>query len=828
MTSEYSLPIQDKILTDEEVERWRCHIRAIPLPDAYVPTGGDPLAAMSDEALLNMPPHLIAHVQRTAAQGGLQVISPRQTPFSSLMVRTSTEERELGDHIVGSTASPGVEWPTLDDYDFSHLLPDQPLCPLPADVSVRTKTVTEPLTSSNRVLSDPILSCLVKGRAAIDLLRREDVNGGAEELTELLANAWGITRAEMDDMDAFTLGITGSLLRHCIKADEVFPMLHAPIQVKRSIGVGVSQVSRDVLPDDSAMDWRRMRVFCEAVFHLSTSIEGIPLTKITARPPPGDPTAAGNRRGTLCFRPAPATSWLHSPDTFCVTPVKMTDGMRGRGIPTEVYQALSRYVDVARPMTKVEAVHQRVRAKRSYATDIDVPVGETLTSGYRLMTKCLLVGTARGRTSSATVRNLIYKALEVAKLPLRMRLARYISIATSECKTHLGHKDVPDRVIDKLANKFRVLGDMIRLKVAEEATKRGHTIEEWWSDCMAQVPSKFMEFKEGTMGWTKIGLWLTFKANSDKWIALSKAVRYSALREAEVSAVGSMALPPAVGSAERIEAVGRATVKRVTETYSNYYLGVADVCHALGDELEEDGRPRTAAMVREAGYLWTLRARSIRGSNFYAIAKEEKTKSKHHVRFEYDTIDMILAPAPYRAFEAYCKHVESADWLPTDFKQHISEFHDPVISKCFTTYRRHIMPARETVATKYLAKPWELGYDMERAWDELISDIRRNIRVFALPQKVATKVAVVSVIQEDLGIPVNVAPVKKRDYFAILAELDPDEVDWMEDKIDHIDPLMAEEICSREFTGAEELRKVMLNIVDPRNQVSKKLKETVG
>jgi len=821
-------------ITDADVFKWKCMARAIPLDASYVPTGGSPLAELSDDALMDMPPQMICHVQRTAAQGGLQVISPRQTPFSALMTRTSRPERDIGDHIVGSIAYNTEGWPLMEKEDLSRLLPDQPISGKAADYALRQKTKTEPLTSSNRVLTDPILSCLVKGRACIDILRRDDVNGGSEELAQLLADAWGMEKEEMDDMDAFTLGVTGSLQRHCIKSDEVYPTVHAPIQIKRCIGVGASQVSKEVLPLDCAMDWRRFRVFCETVFYLAVTTEGIPMHAIAVSPAPGDPTAPGNRRHTMCFVPSPATSWSHAPSTFRINPILASIGKRGGGVPTDVYTALSKYVDVVRPLQKVELNSKTTPARRTNAAGVFDPTGETITSGYTLMSRALLTGSVRGKTSAATARNAIYNAIEAAPLTLRMRLARYMSIANSECKIHLKLDMVPDSVIDKLASKFRPLGEHIRLKIAEECNKRGYTIEQWWSDIMAQTPKRFEEFKEGTAGWTRVGLWLAFRDSTYKWQNLRKAIEYSAIRAAEVSAVGSMSLPPVLGSAARIEAIGRGVVANVSRVYNGYYRGVADVALAIADVMETNKRPTSATNMRNAAYLWELRGRALQGANFYVVAKTEETKSRHHTRFVFPEVDGILAPAPYRAFESYKNHV-ALSTLPQDFKMHVMNFEDTKQSECFRTYSRPIVPFAESLATRYLTKPTEMADDMEKGWKEICSDIREAVKKYGLAPENKRKGAESNVVPDTVitGVTFDIQTSayetgERRSYFATLAELTQDQVDLVDMKMASLTEEEEDAIIEKTYASVDELLDVIGGIEDPREKRAKKAREAVN
>ena len=808
------------MLTQDVIDRWTSHLKPLPLPDHITPLSGCPLAAMDDDSLMIAPPHLIAHVQRTAAQGGMQVISPRQTPFTSLMTRSIGGDRQLGDHVVGSTADETAEWPTLDDMDFSHLLPDEPLPSISADHGLREKTRTEGITKAGHLLSDPILSCLIKGRAVIDVLRREDVAGDADAMTELLSSAWGITPAELNDMDAFTVGIQGPLVRHAIKADEVFPMTHAPIHVKRVVSTGVSEVTRELLPDDSAMDWRRMRVFCEAVFLLAVGIEGLPIKRMRVSPPPGDPAAPSNRPGVMVFQPAPATAWCCTPDTFSIYPSGGKRRLRSAGIPREVLEALARYTSVVRPVSYAMAVGHRAVARRAVIEDVLAPPGETISEGYRLVARCIMVGSARGRTAAATVRNHIFLAIQNAPLAVRLRLARYLRIASDECRKHLGLEMVPDSMVDKLASRFLKVGELVRMEVVGEAARRGATANEWWSDITAQAAERYTYLTEGTMGWAKIAMWLLFRSPTDKWRKLASAVHYGALRDAERSAVGAIALPAEKGSKERLLAAARAGVRNISKAYAGYYIGVADVGLAMSDVADEMMRSRTADLLREASYLWHLRARCLRGTNVNPIAKLKDTPSSNHRRVSAMPIDLLLVPSPYRAFEAYKKHVGMSTVLPHAVKKHFQEFEGSRVSEAFTRLNRPMGVIAESTLTSFLLRPHMLGHEMEMAWRELTDDVKEIARVYgARPpdETVATPVERESAVRSmDPALILSTVALTQKDYFAILADMGEDEVDWVENTLSELPEELADQLMEAAYPDANSLRKVLLDLVEGR------------
>lgn len=797
------------------IDRWRAHIKPFPLPEFRVPTEPNVLDDIPDSVLLDAPPQLIAHIQRTVSQGGLQVISPRQTPITWLMTRTDTPERQLGDHIVGSVADEYDEWPTIDGASFDELLPDEPLHRVDESAMLKEKTRTEPLTRAGTLLKDPIIACLVKGRATIDVLARDDVAGGAQEMAELLGAAWGLPTEDIMDMDAFTIGFQGPLLRHAIKADEVFPMVHAPIHRKKSISVGATEINRTLLPFDSAMDWRRMRTFCEAIFLMSCSIEGYPLKMMRCYPPPGDPAAPANRDRVMAFLPAPCTAWSFVASTFSICPIPPTEEELAEmgSVPPEVYAALARYVEVVRPVSFAMKVGARPTTHVTALLAAHNPPGETISSAYSLLSRHVFTGTSRGRTSASTVRNLIYETFESASPDVQMRVSRYIYIAKSEVREHLGLTEVPDAVIDRLAVRFLTIGDLIRQKVAAEGARRGYSVAEWWADLTAQAPVRYMSMTEGTMGWAKVSLWLLFRQPTEKWANLVKALNYQSMRMASRKSVGGIPLPAGLGTMERLVAAARHVAKAVSKTYAGFYSGVSDVGLVISDVAADMGLTRTSEVAREAAYLWLLRARALRGANVQPIASHEEQKSTNYFRIRATPVDLLLVPAPYRAFNAYRTHAEHSKLVPPDIAKHLRDFSGPRISAAFQVLKRPIVACKQTLLTRYLTAPNKLGSDMEKAWRELTDDLRATALIYGAtpappPDKKRKQDDVPALIPRIDLTPIMRRKVDERPglgYFDIYGEMTPDEVDWLDSKVDRLPDSVAGIIMERRYADKKEL-----------------------
>lgn len=726
---------QDSPVTTEMLRKWQSALNAFPLPPHVTPTGGAPLASVDPTVLMTAPPQLIAHVQRTASQGGLQVISPRQTPFSSLMVRRSGETKRLGDHEVGSISNPKDEWPTLDNFDFSQLLPDEPIAPMTDDINLRPKTKTITLTKSHDLLSDPVLSCLIKGRAVIDILKRDDVAGGAEEMTSLLAAAWGVEEDEIMELEAYSLGIEGDLQRHAMKVDEVYPVLYAPTHIRSVISMGVSDMDKTLLPAHTAIDWRRVRVFCEAVYHLCCNVECLPVKYMRGYSNPGDPSNEGRRQNMIIFGPAPAIAWSYAPATFSIIPVFKGKMKKKPAIPQEVRLALQNYTKSVRPVSYLLAGGKKVDTWRTSAHEVADVAEETLKSSYARILGTMTTGNIKGRRSSTAVRNMIYEVINGSNIFVRTRMMRYLTLAPEECRTHLGREKVPDDVIHTLAQRFSDIGFDMRKRLSSEAERRGTSIGEWWKDMLAQAPGDYSSLAEGTFGWAKLSVWMLFNEPSDRWAKLKYALKVKTLSAAARDSVGAVSLPSEKGSVERLLAAARVCSHDVSRAFAGYYLGVADVGYAVAKAAERMRKSRTALILREGAHLWTLRARALRAINVAPIAHDEAVASVYHIRLSAQPVDIVLKPAPYMALKAWLTHIMESEDIPQAGRAMVKNAVESderreekgARSQFFQLLDRPIFTCVESKVTKYLLKPHLMAEDWERAWNLLSGDVKYAI-----------------------------------------------------------------------------------------------------
>lgn len=304
-----------------------------------------------------------------------------------------------------------------------------------------------------------------------------------------------------------------------------------------------------------------------------------------------------------------------------------------------------------------------------------------------------------------------------------------------------------------------------------------------------------------------------FKEPTDRWTKLASAVHYKAIRASEMSTIGSVPLPSEKGSTDRLVAAARAAVKAMTNAYAGYYMGVADVGMAMADVAKEMKRSRTSEMLKEASYLWVLRARALRGTNITLIAKNKPTPSTNHMRVPSTTCDLLLVPAPYRAYKAYQKHVGDSTLLPRRYKTHIARDTQGALSDVFMDWGEQIYPVKKTTLTRYLNCARELGQDMEEAWKMLTEDMYQVVSIYGpsererSPSPTHKKPKVVS--NDEIAIPLGQEASDMLGYWDVIAAMDADEVDWVEDFLERMGGAFEDTFCERMFSSVEEMREIL-------------------
>lgn len=261
---------------------------------------------------------------------------------------------------------------------------------------------------------------------------------------------------------------------------------------------------------------------------------------------------------------------------------------------------------------------------------------------------------------------------------------------------------------------------------------------------------------------------------------------------------------------------------------------MADVAYAIATELGRESRPRSAETLREAAFLWTLRARALRGTNVHLLAEGEDIKSPNHLRLRVGGVNLSIVPAPYRAFAAYKVRVAESKLIHVGIKKHVKEFQGTKLSKMFSGMKGPMMPANTSICTRYLTDPARLGRDMERSWKELRDDVREAVMVYALEQQAPKRKAEVldAVVEQPVAISFSLPAAQgtgsgKR-YIDLYINLPPDTMDWYDDTLAALDPLVAERLSSATYKDAAEMQRVFMAAIDGPQVGGSGVTETVN
>lgn len=152
------------------------------------------------------------------------------------------------------------------------------------------------------------------------------------------------------------------------------------------------------------------------------------------------------------------------------------------------------------------------------------------------------------------------------------------------------------------------------------------------------------------------------------------------------------------------------------------------------------GKECTATLLVEGAYMWALRARCLRALNVSTLAHGEKKPSANHILLNSKIVNILLKPAPYMAYKAWKNHIRISPDIPSSAKKMIigldpdddTGTSKPRKSTVFSGMKRAILVGKESVVTRYLLRPSDLGAALEKAWRELARDAMASItKVYA-------------------------------------------------------------------------------------------------
>jgi hypothetical protein len=789
----------------------------IPLPEHLAPTGGAPLAGLSDEDLLYMSPALIVHTMRTAASGGLQVVSPRQTPLASLGARVISEKRTSDMFLVGSTASSNIQWPVLSDPPSATLLDHDVLDSASADPSLRMRTRTEGLVSTSAPRVDPMTRAFVTGRAMIDLQLRPDVCGDYDAVAESIAAAWGLGREAFNEWQYASVAPMGALLRYAIRADTVYPVHYAPVQARKCLSVGASTLGREIYGRYCAIDWRRMRVLCEAVFYLAARIEKHHLSDLASAAPPGDPRARPKRPGILQFRPMYGSVWTFEPKSFRIDRCKTVTIPAAAGSRTRLMSALDQFYGGARAAAVAQAIGAEIHVVPTTTRPVPRDSVNALVTGYRKLIERATTVPARGKGASPSTRNYLYSVLTDVSSSRLSEVAWVILTIRSTVVDMKSPLLIDDDLISRVSRAVYTWMPDIRARVSAEAERRGEDLDTWWLDICSSLPDRYKDMPEDSLSWVVASVYFMLRPYSPKWVALPDAIRHKLFETSSVAYTQTARLPIMIGSTERIWAAVDSCRHWLSEKYTAFYGAVSLAANMLYDSAMRQNLPRVAEIMKFSELTWNIRR---------AVAQTMRvvpgpSGSRSHYTTVTDGVVFHMVTAPYRAYanmRSWC--IRTKNVLPA-FCGQLPEAVDGSVSEAIAGVYDGPVPLvalPQSRLVRYAHSLSALAADMEKTVMEMRDEIKAVVQFYAREERHGP-IDMPSPMLERHGPPglqeiieAARARIPMGSYWDLITELPEFDARDVDDSFQKLDATTQETILARRYPTAESMRDDVLNI----------------
>lgn len=726
-----SLSASDSAVINDEpyLLRSNNYWQQVPVPTEVNLDGTNVLASFSDDDLMEMSPTLIAHVQRTEASGGVQVVSPRAITLGGVAGRTMESKRTTDMFLVGSAGSRNTTWPTMDNDPMEGFFWREPIDSYPNDPATRPKTVTSGILSSTRLIDDPITKAFLIGRALVDLQRRPDIAGSAEALSAALALCWDIEPEDYEDLGEASLAPVGELLRYAIRSDTSYPIVNAPIQARKCISVGANTAGRLLYGESAAIDWRRMRVLAESVFYQASRLEGHTLLEMITENPPGNPRSPPVRPGIIQMRPLPGSVWSFDSRSFRLLVDEEHELVPAVRMPDRVRAAVNNYHDNARPIAIAAASGAEISYSRTQVTNLISETAEGLVAGYKRVLTVSSTFSARGKTSSAAVRGFVYTCLSQNTSLSSIRalwLGRYMH-ETTEALNLTSLLDI--RTTRHVAARMSDITTDMRSRLGVEAGKRGSDLDEWWADIAALLPSELKKMKEGSAAWAFASAHLMLHPPTDRWAKLVRAMGYASHEALARSHLTDIRLPARIGSPERTLAAAYAVTRQLGTSYGAYYRSMYDVSCILADRLKRAGNRHGAEKVKLAGMMWNIRAAAASTATLHTpdgTSQQAGSIPGKHTSYH-------LTVAPYDAYQRWKSAVGKSPVVSKDMKVTYPHHTPTVISSVFEGKTKALFGVAVGASCRlhrYVTDPKRLATDIERTLDLMVNDITRVVNYY--------------------------------------------------------------------------------------------------
>lgn len=756
---------------------WAC----VPLPPEVTSVPNDPFTGMSVTTLVNAPPQLLAHILRTKANKGVQVVSPRQTPMLATVERIDPGTRQA-DHIVVTTqASSNTGWPTCDGRKLDGLFPNEPNRCTGADASqvVKTKTRVIGKALAANAASDPVSRAVVRSASVIDIQRRQDVGGDADVLAEVLDVSWGLPLGTFGTLAPLVLASSEDLLRTAISSDHNAPDALMSIQRKKVIHVHGGTVSRDVYGSNVGMDWSRQRAIARTIFHLSTALEGmdlLPNFKVWAAADMRAPMHSSEREKHLVFQPVYGSGLRVDPMGFCfIKPAKVPKRYakcHGLNPPTmaitleELNGVLAAMVEAGLPLVAAATVRDTfrlnsvrkvvmgsddrpaTRIRGADAAAVHIPRGAALAVAYAEVTSTLRVRLARGAAPSNVIRSRIYHVMESIDAIELIPIFRTMAVLKREA-AYYDIPAIPYDLLKQLASRMsHVLGALVVRSVAVESERMGATLDEWYSLANEVVPRYMRSEDCTTLGWATVAVWNLWSGTTGKWANALRSASHSEMARLGAASIRSQYVTMTVESDDMVLEAARRALAACQRLYAPYYERMYDyyallsknsrllvpvgVGNAVMPAYYSAERKRSSIIAYTGACLWQLRGRHLRS----AYVKKIPLGAPHELGMErrINCVDYEIAImcSPNKAYETFRVSVESLlgpkERSPLlkgargDIRHIVASLPEPIFDDAAEACDENFPFTR---LARYVMSPGRWAEDIRKTYDEVVVEVAR-------------------------------------------------------------------------------------------------------
>jgi len=773
----------------------------IPVPEEVCTTEPVDLSTLSDDDLLTMPIHLIVHAMRTSATGGLQVVSPRQIPLAMTAGRTAETRRTEDMYLAGSIASRDTNWPTVDGYEIQPTMAHEPIDAAGSEVSHRAKTNVVKLISAPVPLEDPVLKSFVTARSMVDLQRRPDIDGDAEAIANTFCQMWGTDYEELYATTEASLAPPGELLRYAIGADDVYPMLNAPLHMKVCISVGSSGHDKARYGVGAAVDWRRIRVLAEAVYYIATRLENLSLITLSTGYPPGYIGAPTIRPGILQFRAKPGSVWSYSSETFAVRSDRRDYSVTKRRaeMSERIVADIRGKIGSVCPLAaaSVKGVQQSIAPARVIASIS--PTHEGLIQGYVSIMNRLSTHAGHGRTGGRIVRDILYNYLNVASsAPLTKSVTLIMSILDLSEALGITFRHDMDMVREIAAHLAPACID-IRQKMVSEAARMRTDIYEWWLDLRYMLPDQMKHLAEGSMSWALAASWFMLNPPTAKWYGLTYALSKSSQAALPLQYATSVPLPSKINSADRVQRAAAATLAGLKRRFTSYYSAHADACWLVSRRSIVIADQPKMELLQLAGAMWSIRSRLV---STMSIRWDDIPSDPFMVGGEGEHA-YGLTTAPYSSYDWFRRLASSIRWVPPDIAKALPEQVLGRVADVFAPMNKPMIYLdKSCTALRYLTKPSDLHSDMMRTVREMKADLDGVIKYYVDENRtsiVAEPSFSIALDTVDLAV-TN----RTDDLYSMLSTLDRSDMEYFVGQFESMPEDVQMRLYAQRFSSGEE------------------------